>query len=72
MKKHAKQDDAVLEFRKQTRPALGRVEAAAARVEELMGRTDATFLGGSLLPVMTYALLHQAREETAESIAMVE
>jgi hypothetical protein len=59
------------QFREQVRPAFGAVEAVAARVEELMGRSseeNATFLGGSLLPVMTYAVLHQAREETHESI----
>ena len=62
-------------FREQVRPAFGAVEAAAARIEELMGRSsgeNATFLGGSLLPVMTYAVLHQAREETQESVADLE
>jgi hypothetical protein len=62
-------------FREQVRPAFGAVEAAAARVEELMGRSsdeNATFLGGSLLPVMTYAVLHQAREETQDSVADLE
>jgi hypothetical protein len=62
---------AVDQFREQVRPAFGALEAAAARVEELMGRSsdeNATFLGGSLLPVMTYAVLHQAREETLESV----
>jgi hypothetical protein len=66
---------AVERFREQVRPAFGAVEAAAARVEELMGRSsgeNAAFLGGSLLPVMTYAVLHQAREETQESVAGLE
>ena len=60
------------QFRKQTNEALNRVEAAAVHVEDLMGRTDATFLGGSLLPMIAYALLHQAREETREAIAGLE
>ncbi len=66
---------AVDRFREQVRPAFDAVEAAAARVEELMGRSsgeNATFLGGSLLPVMTYAVLHQAREETQESVGGLE
>ncbi len=40
-----------------------------------MGRAseeNATFLGGSLLPMMTYAVLHQAREETEETVAGIE
>ena len=59
-------------FREQTREAMGRMESVSTRIEELMARTDATFLGGSLLPMMTYALLHQAREETREAIANLE
>ena len=30
------------------------------------------YLGGSLLPVMTYALLHQAREETLDAVSNVD
>jgi hypothetical protein len=40
-----------------------------------MGRSseeNTTFLGGSLLPVMTYAVMHQAREEVQESVAGLE
>ena len=62
-------------FREQVRPAFGAVEAIASRVEELMGRAseeNTTFLGGSLLPVMTYAVMHQAREEVQESVAGIE
>ena len=62
-------------FREQVRPAFGAVEAIASRVEELMGRSseeNTTFLGGSLLPVMTYAVMHQAREEVQESVAGLE
>jgi hypothetical protein len=62
-------------FREQTREAMGRMESVSTRIEELMARTDATdatFLGGSLLPMMSYALLHQAREETREAIANLE
>ncbi len=54
---------AAAKFREQTREVMSRVEAMAARLEELMGRTEAAFLGGSLMPVLTYALLHQDREE---------
>ena len=60
------------DFRRQTRDTLGRVEALASRIEELMGRTEATFLGGTLLPVLTHALLHQAREEIQESLKDLE
>jgi len=63
---------AALVFREQTGEALGRMDSVSTRIEELMARTDATFLGGSLLPMMTYALLHQAREETREAIANLE
>jgi len=62
-------------FREQVRPAFGAVEAIASRVEELMGRAseeNTTFLGGSLLPVMTYAVMHQSREEVQESVAGLE
>jgi hypothetical protein len=62
-------------FREQVRPAFGAVESIATRVEELMGRSgeeNTTFLGGSLLPVITYAVLHQSREEVQESIAALE
>src|SRR6266404_3205010 len=62
----------ILLFRQQTRDAFGRVEAAASRIEELMGRTEATFLGGSRLTVITYSVLHQAREETNDSIRDLE
>jgi DNA-directed RNA polymerase subunit L len=63
------------QFREQVRPAFGAVEAIATRVEELMGRSgdeNTTFLGGSLLPVITYAVLHQSREEVQESVAALE
>lgn len=49
-----------------------RMDSIATRIEELMARTDATFLGGSLMPMMTYALLSQARQETQEVIDNVE
>jgi hypothetical protein len=62
----------IILFREQTHEAFNRVEAAASRIEELMGRTDATFLGGSLMPVMTYAILHQAREETDDAVRDLE
>jgi hypothetical protein len=62
-------------FREQVRKTAGGVEASAARLEELMSRSsqeNATFLGGSLLPVLNYALLNQAREETLQSAAKIE
>lgn len=69
--------DALQLFREQIRPVFSALEASAARIEELLARSgqeveSATFLGGTLLPVLTYALLHQAREETQEAIADLE
>ncbi len=51
---------------------MGRVASLATRMEELIGRTEATFLGGCLLPVMTYSVLHQAREEASEAVSHLE
>lgn len=71
----AKLEGSAERFRQETRQALDAVAAIASRIEELLGRSseeNATFLGGSLLPVVTYALLYQAREETTQTVAKLE
>src|SRR5436190_1857373 len=71
----AKLEGSAERFRHETRQALDAVATIASRLEELLGRSgeeNATFLGGTLLPVLTYALLYQAREETQQTIAKLE
>ena len=64
-------ETAIDSFVERTRGLLGRIDVEGTRFEELMARTDAHFLGGNLLPMLSHNLLRLAREQTLEAIATI-